>query len=231
MAVDATALTNAALTNAALANAALTTSSTVMTRSAIDPAVRAGIPITLPPASPVSAGPRWLLPAILVAGIAALVACLFVGGAATVTAVTGLPDAGAGTQWALPMASFIAETAAVLALGAALLATWLIPRRGELAAIRARCLRTAGSLAALASMATLVAFVLTVSDLTARPLPDALTCGRCQQRRAFGPGRLLLMSTALSAGRCVRGLAARREAFDRHGRAARWPPGGRSGWC
>ena len=47
------------------------------------------------------------------------------------TALPGLPDAGAGTRWALPVASFIAETAAVLALGAALLAAALIPRRGD----------------------------------------------------------------------------------------------------
>ncbi len=96
---------------------------------AIDPAVRTGLPISLPPASPVAGGPRWLLPAVLVAGIAALVACLFVGGSAAVVAVAGLPDAGGGTQWALPVASFIAETAAVLALGGALLAAALIPPR------------------------------------------------------------------------------------------------------
>jgi hypothetical protein len=41
---------------------------------AIDPAVRTGIPVTLPPASPAAGGPRWLLPSVLVAGIVALVA-------------------------------------------------------------------------------------------------------------------------------------------------------------
>ena len=111
---------------------ALSTSSTLTTRSTIDPSDRAGIPIMLPPASPVAGGPRWLLPSVLVAGIVALVLCLFLGGAASPAAVAGLPDAGAGTQWALPLASFIAETAAVLALGAALLAAALIPRRAEL---------------------------------------------------------------------------------------------------
>jgi putative copper resistance protein D len=166
---------------------------------AIDPAVRKGIPVTLPPASPIAGGPRWLLPSVLFAGIVALVACLFVGGSTAVAAVAGLPDAGGGTQWALPVASFIAETAAVLALGGALLAAALIPPRGDVAAIRARCLRTAGSLAALAAAATVVVFLLTVSDLTARPLPDALTLPAIASVAAFGPGRLLVISTALSA--------------------------------
>ncbi len=183
---------------------------TAMPQSPIDPAVRAGIPLTLPSASPVAGGPRWLLPSVLVAGITALIGCLFVGGAASVTAVVGLPDAGAGTQWALPVASFVAETAAVLALGGALLATALIPRRNDLAAIRARCLRTAGLLAGLASAATLVVFVLTVSDLTAQPLPDALTPRNISSVAAFGPGPLLLISTALSAGGAVIALLAAR---------------------
>jgi putative copper export protein len=173
---------------------------------AIDPAVRTGIPITLPPASPAAGGPRWLLPSVLVAGIVALVACLFVGGSASVAAVAGLPDAGGGTRWALPVASFIAETAAVLALGGALLAAALIPSGGEFAAIRARCLRTAGSLTALAAAATVVVFLLTVSDLTARPLPDALTVPAIASVAAFGPGRLLVVSTALSAAGAVAAL-------------------------
>ena len=189
---------------------ALSTSSTLTTRSTIDPSDRAGIPIMLPPASPVAGGPRWLLPSVLVAGIVALVLCLFLGGAASPAAVAGLPDAGAGTQWALPLASFIAETAAVLALGAALLAAALIPRRAELAPIRARCLRTAGCLAALASVATLAVFVLTVSDLTARPLPDALSLSDVSSVASFGPGRLLVISAVLSAFGALSALLAAR---------------------
>ena len=86
---------------------------------AIDPAVRTGIPITLPPASPAAGGPRWLLPSVLVAGIVALVACLFVGGSASVAAVAGLPDAASlsitanvtGTRCGSPAALTVASLA------------------------------------------------------------------------------------------------------------------------
>src|SRR4051794_3136012 len=91
-------------------------------------------------------GPRWLLPGVLAAGIVALLICLLAGGTVGASAVSGLPDAGAGTRWALPMAAFIAETAAVLAFGAALLAGTLIPavnRQSRATAARIRALSTA----------------------------------------------------------------------------------------
>ncbi len=49
-------------------------------------------------------------------------------------------------------------------------------------------------------------FLLTVSDLTARPLPDALTLPAIASVAAFGPGRLLVISTALSAAGALAAL-------------------------
>lgn len=149
------------------------------------------------------AGPRWLVPGLLAAGLIALTCCLVVGGSLTTEPLPGLPDAGAATRWGLPVASFIAETAGVLALGAALLVTALIPHQRGDVAVRARCLRTAGSFAALTALAGLVVFVLTVSDLTARSLPGALTVRAITEVAAFGPGLLLLISAAASAGGAV----------------------------
>ena len=186
--------------------------------AAIDSLVAAEPSRTLPDDGTAGTGPRWLLPALLVAGIAALVGCLFVGGSVSVTTLVGLPDAGAGTLWALPVASFIAETAAVLALGAALLVVTLLPQQGDLGAIRRRCLTTAAALAWLAALATVVVFVLTVSDLIAQPLPEALGLSSIADVAAFGPGRLLLISSVLSAAGAVVAGAARRTA-----------PGGRLG--
>jgi putative copper resistance protein D len=144
-------------------------------------------------------GPRWLLPTLLIAGIVALLACLLAGGTVGTGAVSGLPDAGTGTRWALPLASFIAETAAVLAFGAALLAGALLPSRhpeGDTAKLRT--LSTAKMLSWLAAGATVVVFVLTLSDLTARPLPQALELDEALQLASFGPGRLLLIAAAMS---------------------------------
>ena len=159
-----------------------------------------------PPAVPAvqraaGAGPRWLLPSFLAAGIATLAVCLLAGGVVSAGSLPGLPDAGAGTRWALPVAAFVAETAAVLALGAALLASALIPRGGEpsAATARAHIVSTAGRLSWLAATATLVVFGLTLSDLTARPLPEALTLGAVAELASFGPGELLLLSAAGSA--------------------------------
>ena len=145
-------------------------------------------------------GPRWLLPTILGTGVIALLACLLAGGTVGTGTVSGLPDAGPGTRWALPVASFVAESAAVLGFGAALLAAVLIPFDGgpQAASSRIRALSTAGLLSFLAAAAGVVVFVLTLSDLTARPLPQALDAAEAVQLASFGPGRLLLVSTALS---------------------------------
>jgi len=146
-------------------------------------------------------GPRWLLPALLVAGSVALLTCLLAGGTVGTSTVGGLPDAGAGTSWALPIASFIAEATAVLGFGAALLAGALIPGRNRQPgspATRIGALRTTAMLCWLAAGATVVVFVLTLSDLTARPLPQALDFNQARQLASFGPGRLLLIAATLS---------------------------------
>lgn len=164
------------------------------------PATRRG-PLPTAPTAP--AGPRWLVPALLAAGLVALVGCLTLGGTLTVESVPGLPDAGSGTSWGLPVASFIAETAGVLAFGAALMVAAMIPfgdRPADAhAALRARCLTAAASFAGLAAVASLAVFLLTVSDLTARPLPAALTMQAIAEVATFGPGLLLLISAALAA--------------------------------
>ena len=170
---------------------------------------------------PAGTGPRWLIPALLTTGLVGLVGCLLLGNSMTTDAVAGLPDAGSGTRWGLPVASFIAETALVLAFGAALLVAALMPTRRSSGhrfaqlrdfdtALRAHCLRTAGYFAGLAAVASLVGFVLTVSDLTARPLPGALSWLTITEVAAFGPGLLLLISAALAAAGFVLCLRAAR---------------------
>jgi hypothetical protein len=54
--------------------------------------------------------------------------------------------------------------------------------------------------AALAGVSTLVVFVLTLSELTARPLPEALSAAGVLRLGTFGPG-LPLLATAMPSGR------------------------------
>jgi putative copper export protein len=177
---------------------------------------------TMLPVATGNSGPRWLVPGLVLSGLVALVGCLFLGDSVGAGAIPGLPDAGDGTRWGLPVASFIAETAAVLALGAALVAAALIPhRRGN--DVRARCLTTAGYFSGLAAVATLVVFVVTLSDLTARPLPEALTAQVVLEVASFGPGLLLLVSSALSAVGAVVGVGAARRLIRGAARSPRSP--------
>lgn len=162
------------------------------------------------PAPRIGTGPRWLLPALLSTGLVVLLGCLVASGTATTTALPGLPDAGAGTRWALPVASFVAETAMVLALGAAVLVTALLPRADTMAvAVTARrALTTAGALSGLGALAGLMTFILTVSDLTAGPLPAALSAANLLAVASFWPGKLLLIGAGLSAVGAVIALRA-----------------------
>ena len=155
---------------------------------------------------------RWLTPALLGTGILALLGCLLLTTSGAAALISALPDAGAGTRWALPVASFVAESAAVLAMGAGLLAVVML-RAGDglCTPVRARILRAAGSLSLMASAGTAVLFLLTLSDLTARPLPEAITSAALLQLAGFWPGQLLIVSCVLgAAGGALAVSAARR---------------------
>ena len=180
----------------------------------VDAARDADAPSPAVPADEAGPLPRatgWLIPALLGTGILALLGCLLLTTSGAAALISALPDAGAGTRWALPIASFVAESAAVLAMGAALLAVLIIPTGdGQHSAVRSRTLRAAGSLSLLAAAGTAVVFLLTLSDLTARPLPEAVTAAALLQLAGFWPGQLLIVSTLLGAAGGLLALAAGR---------------------
>ena len=121
-----------------------------------------------------SAGRIWLA----VAGVAvcATMAALWVGGGRPVASATGLPDPGQLTLWLLPFAHLTADAAAVVTVGfllapAALIAT----RQGGLSTRAQRATRIASWAAVVWAAAALSLLVLTLSDILAVPLGQALS--------------------------------------------------------
>lgn len=111
--------------------------------------------------------------AFVAAGLTAL------AGAQPVVAL-GLPDPGALTTFGLPVVRTVSEIAAVLTVGALLLAAFLVApeRTGSLDVIGRRALRSASYLAATWTVAALLMVPLTVADSLGRPVTDVLGFGR-----------------------------------------------------
>ena len=110
-------------------------------------------------------------------GIAVLVmvVCLWSGDGRPVGAEPGLPDAGPGTAWALPVVRTLADLAGILTVGLLLAGAVLVPARdGELSGARLRWTRTARWAALVWSIAVVVEIVLTLSNVLAQPLPGVL---------------------------------------------------------
>ena len=130
------------------------------------------------------------------AAVLALVLALLAGGGAPEPELPGLPDAGAGTGWAVPLLRLLQHVAAVATVGA-LLVGLLAVRGGQ---------RTAGGTAVLAGAAavwaaTAVASVVVgLSEAAGRPLGTVLDL---ELVRAYteqvATGRALLQTAALAA--------------------------------
>jgi cytochrome c oxidase assembly factor CtaG/putative copper export protein len=108
-------------------------------------------------------------------GLLALVVALLVGGGAPQPPIAGLPDAGAGTGWALPVSRFLTDTAGVLTVGLLLSSALLLPtKQGRLAGVSVRLTTWAAHLAAAWAVATALQIVLTLSDELGEPVPATL---------------------------------------------------------
>jgi putative copper resistance protein D len=149
--------------------------------------------VAAPPARP---GPSPVLVAGLavVAALLALVVALLVGGGAPQPGLPGLPDAGAGTGWAVPVLRLLQHLAALTTVGALL--------AGLLAA---RDRRTPGGTVVLAVAATswavlaVASVVVGLSEAAGRPLGTVLDV---ELVRAYteqvATGRALLQTAALA---------------------------------
>lgn len=138
--------------------------------------------------------------ASLAVGVVALVVALQLGGGAPQPTAPGLPDAGAFVGWALPIASLVSRLAAVATIGFLVLATFLLPNRGEDAeGLGAVAVTRAATFAACWSGASLVLYVLTVADVFGRPIPQLSTPLLWTFAADTSLGRALLVQAGIAA--------------------------------
>ncbi|MEW2399304.1 cytochrome c oxidase assembly protein [Streptomyces sp. NPDC046862] len=121
----------------------------------------------LPPLPLVLAGSVGL--AVAVAAIA-----VWAGGGA-VTAIPGIPDAGALTAWGLPAARTVTNAAATATVGALLLVAVLLPGGRRLGPAQLRYLTWAAAAAALWAVASAATLAFLLSDLFAQPVTGVLS--------------------------------------------------------
>ncbi|MEQ4724022.1 cytochrome c oxidase assembly protein [Nonomuraea sp. B19D2] len=140
--------------------------------------------------------------ALIAAGLVVLAAAL--GSAAREPAIAGLPTAGPLTAWGLPLVRFCHHLCAVATVGTLLAAAVLAPPASPQ---KAACLRAAGRWALGWAAAGLLSYLLTVSEVTALPVPNLLAS---PELLAFGlsipQARVLLLVAAMVA---VAGVATR----------------------
>ncbi|HEX4814663.1 MAG TPA: cytochrome c oxidase assembly protein [Nonomuraea sp.] len=112
----------------------------------------------------------WTGVSAIAAGLVAMAVATRFGGAAE-PEIAGLPTAGPLTAWGLPLVRFCSHLCAVATVGTLLAATVLAP---PAAPEKAACLRAAGRWAAGWAATGLLSYLLTVSDIAARPVTDLL---------------------------------------------------------
>ncbi|MGW5000687.1 copper resistance D family protein [Streptomyces hydrogenans] len=118
---------------------------------------------------------RWTwaaAPAVAVLTAAAVAAAAT--GADGGTTAPGIVDAGPLTRWALPLSRTVADVAAVATVGALVLAAVLLPGPRRLAPAQGRAMLWASAAAGVWATASVAVAVLTLSDLSARPVADVL---------------------------------------------------------
>lgn len=117
---------------------------------------------------------RLLVAATGLAGVVAAV--LAVASTARALQLLGLPDPGVLTTVGVPLITAVGEVSAVLAIGFALFAAFLVPpqREGVLDVAGYRSLRTAGTAAGVWCASAALLVPLTLSDASGQPLSAAL---------------------------------------------------------
>src|ERR1043166_5513441 len=91
--------------------------------------------------------------------------------------ITGLPDAGPFTDWALPIATYTSNALATVTVGLAVTAAFLLPggEAGGVSPQAYRLLRLAGRCALAWAVVAVALIVLTVSDVLGAPRSEAHT--------------------------------------------------------
>ena len=106
-------------------------------------------------------------------GLLVLVVSLQIGGGAPTPSPPGIPDPGRLVGWALPAVGYLTQIAAVAVAGFLLVAVFLLPTSKDVVeGLSVTAVSLASRWATVWSVASLVLFTLTVSDVFARPLTD-----------------------------------------------------------
>jgi cytochrome c oxidase assembly factor CtaG/putative copper export protein len=155
-------------------------------------------------------------PAVAGTALVALVAALLFGGGVDGEVLPGIPSPGPLTEWALPLAGFLANALGVLALGATVTAAFLLPGDGPSVAPHGWLLLRRTTWLALGwAAASLAVLLLTVSDVLGTPVTRLSTPAVTSFAFSISQGQALvlqaglaLLLAVLSRAGVSRGLAA-----------------------
>jgi len=147
-----------------------------------------------------------LLGAVLAVGLLALVVALLAGGGAPAAPVAGLPSAGAGTGWALPVSRLLTDLGGIMTVGLLLTASVLLPSKGGRLGATALRVTTWASVVAFAwALAGAAQIVLTLSDELGEPVTAVLSAAQLRsfvtqitQGQALGVQAALALVVAVS---------------------------------
>ncbi|MEO3924971.1 cytochrome c oxidase assembly protein [Micromonosporaceae bacterium B7E4] len=157
---------------------------------------------TTTPAAPVSRPARrhyWLPAGAGLAGLGVLLLALAAGDGLNATTITGLPDPGPVTSYALPMVRLLGDALATLTVGLAVTAAFLLPGDGpSVSAPGYLLLRRVTALAAGWATTALVLIVLTVSDLLGAPPSQLGAATVVSFATSISQGQALLLQAGLA---------------------------------
>ncbi|MGI8675385.1 MAG: cytochrome c oxidase assembly protein [Nocardioidaceae bacterium] len=146
---------------------------------------------------------RWAGGTFLIT-VSVLVLALVLGHGAHGEVPEGLPDPGPVTNWGLPILRTLTDLAGVLTVGLLLTAVLLLPSTdGQLRGLCFRAVRAAGRVALVWSVIPLGSYLLTVSDIFAVPVANALSASLLRGLFDISVGPALLAQSGLAAGVAV----------------------------
>ncbi|WP_416902946.1 cytochrome c oxidase assembly protein [Micromonospora echinospora] len=145
-------------------------------------------------------GPARLVAATAAVGSVVLALALWYGGGTDREQILGLPDGGAFTAWALPVARTLSYVGGVLTVGWTVAAAFLLPGLDRLVGpVGYLLLRRASWTAALWLVATLAALPLTASSLLGNPVDQVTTVTVFSLAMSVSQGQGLVIAAAMIA--------------------------------
>lgn len=146
---------------------------------------------------------RWAGGTFLIT-FSVLVLALVLGHGAHADVAEGLPDPGLVTSWGVPILRTLTDLAGVLTIGLLLTGVLLMPSTdGQLRGLCFRAVRAAGRVAVVWSVIPLGSYLLTVSDVFAVSVADALSTPLLRGLIDISVGPALLAQSGLAAGVAV----------------------------